>query len=380
MGITIGVAALICVMSVFNGFRELTESQIVGFDPHLRIVPNHGAWISGSDEIIAGLKQIDDIVTITELINCRVAAIKSDKVQVFHLKSISEIELKQQNSFRDNILLGSFDYSESGLPKLVLGAYLADRLRILPGDTLTLFSPEMIEKSLTSFQKRKGLRVVLSGIFQTNIRDYDFMYGFSGINSGKKLHSRKNSDLNAIEIRIDDLDNVDGVANKVESIIQGGLKVESWWEINNELYKVMKFERMSAFIIISLVLVISAFNILASLSMTVVEKKPDISTLKALGATSKTIRNIFLIEGMIIGTIGTSAGTLLGLGLCYGQQFFKWFRFDTADYIIDSVPVVVNYQDVAFISVFSLILTISSVIYPSVRAASTNIIQGIRGE
>ncbi len=374
------MAALICVMSVFNGFRELTESQIVGFDPHLRIVPKNGAWIKGSDAIIAKLKNINDIAVITELINCRVAAIKHDKVQVFQLKSINDIELKNQRSFKDNILLGTFNLKGNGLPKLVLGSYLANRLRILPGDTLTLFSPEMIETSLASFQKRKGLRVVLSGIFQTNLRDYDFMYGFSGLGSGIKLHFRKNADLNAIEIRINDLDDVNEVSNKIESIIPAGLKVESWWDINNELYKVMRFERMSAFVIISLVLVIAAFNILASLSMTVVEKRPDISTLKAMGATSKTIRNTFLIEGIIIGAIGTTVGTLLGLGLCYGQQFFKWFRFDTANYIIDSVPVSVNYHDVAFISAFSLILTISSVIYPSVRAASTNIIQGIRGE
>ena len=380
IGITVGVAALISVLSIFNGFQDLTKAQFIGFDPHLRIIPQKGAWIRVDDTLISKLRAIPQVKLATTTISGRVVGINDKELQVFSLVSIPKDDNDFLSGVKKTTIFGNFSINTNdGFPAIVMGNALADRLRILPGDTIKLVSPKMIEQSVVGFQRQREVRAVLTGIYNSNIKDYDIMYGFSADTLGKLLLNPKRGTYSSIDIKLNNIDDLDYTKNLISGIINNPeYKIQSWQELNPDLFSIMRFERFATFSILSIIIVLAVFNVLVSLSMTVVEKRQDIGILKAMGASSRTIRNIFLWEGLIIGIISTFTGTAIGLFVCWGQINYKWFKVDATKFIIDSIPVAVNTQDVIIVALFSLFLTTVATIYPAYRAASTQVIEAIR--
>ncbi len=380
IGITVGVAALITVLSIFNGFQDLTKSQFIGFDPHIKIVPQKGAWIKVPDSLMKKLEAIPQIKILTQTISGRVVGINNTELQVFSIVSIPNEKIDFLAGVRKTTIFGDFAIkTKDGFPAIVMGNALADRLRILPGDTLKLVSPKMIEQSVVGFQRQREVRAVLTGIYNSNIKDYDIMYGFSSDTLGKLLLNPKIGAISSVDIKLNDINDLDEVKGIVTSIVgKDSYKIQTWQDLNTDLFNIMKFERLATFSILSIIIVLAVFNVLVSLSMTVVEKRQDIGILKAMGASRQTIRNIFLWEGFIIGIVSTMAGTALGLFVCWGQINFKWFKIDSSKFIIDAIPISVNTEDVIIIALFSLFLTSIATIYPAYRAASTQVIEAIR--
>ncbi len=380
IGITVGVAALITVLSIFNGFQNLTKSQFIGFDPHIKLVPTKGAWIPVSDTLIDKLDNLPEISILTKTISGRVIGINGTELQVFSMVTVPYENIDYLSGVRKTTIFGDFNIlTKDGFPGIVMGNALADRLRLLPGDTLRLLSPKMIEQSIVGFQRQREIRAVLTGIFNSNIKDYDIMYGFSHDTLGKLLLNPKISYYSSIDIKLKDIDNLERTMNQITKIINDDdISVRSWQDLNPDLFAIMRFERFATFSVLSIIIILAVFNVLVSLSMTVVEKRQDIGVLKALGANDKTIRNIFLLEGFIIGIVSTGIGTLLGLFICWGQINYKWFRIDATKFIIDSIPVSVSTWDVVLVGLFSLFLTSAATIYPAFRAASTRVIEAIR--
>jgi lipoprotein-releasing system permease protein len=380
IGITVGVAALITVLSIFNGFQDLTKSQFIGFDPHIKIVPEKGAWIKVTDSLVDKLESIPKIKIVTKSISGRVVGINNTELQVFSIVSIPKDKVDFLSGVRKTTIFGDFSIqTKDGFPAIVMGNALADRLRVLPGDTIKLVSPKMIEQSVVGFQRQREVRAVLTGIFNSNIKDYDIMYGFASDTLGKLLLNPKIGYYSSVDIKLNDIQDLDEVKDIVDTMVENdSYKIQTWQDLNPDLFNIMKFERFATFSILSIIIVLAVFNVLVSLSMTVVEKRQDIGILKAMGASSHTIRNIFLWEGFIIGIFSTMVGTALGLFVCWGQINFKWFRIDSSKFIIDSIPVAVNYDDVIIIALFSLFLTSIATIYPAYRAASTQVIEAIR--
>ncbi len=381
IGITVGVAALIIVMSIFNGFQELTEKQIVGYDPHIRISPKKGAWLNNIDSIIIPIQSNSEITSFAKVISGKVVGINNNIVQVFNLQGIEEDNSKFFNEVKKSIVLGKFKFQDNfGNPGIVIGAGLSDKLKVLPGDSLLIVSPKMVESSITSFKPYKSTKVIVMGIFQTNIQDFDYRDGFVLSNTAKKIFYSPSNSFSSLELRIKDSYSSFKIAKQLKSSLNQNLKIETWQDLNMDLYRIMKFERIAAFLILMLIIVLAVFNVLVSLTMTVVEKKSDISVLKAMGANSKMIRSIFLAEGSFIGIISTISGVLLGLGFCYGQIYYKWFAIDTNKYIIDAIPLSVDYNDVIIVIIVSLILSTLATLYPSLRAGKQEIAKGIRAE
>lgn len=380
IGITVGVAALITVLSIFNGFQDLTKAQFIGFDPHIRIVPEKGAWLPVDDSLISSISNIPEVDIVTKTISGRIVGINGTELQVFSLVSIPAKDVDFLSGVRRTTIFGNFSIrTNDGFPSIVMGNALADRLRILPGDTLKFVSPKMIEQSIVGFQRQREVRAVLTGIFNSNIKDYDIMYGFASDTLGKLLLNPKIGAFSSVDIKLKNIDYLGKVKSQIESkLLNSNTKLQTWQDLNPDLFNIMKFERFATFSILSIIIVLAVFNVLVSLSMTVVEKRQDIGILKAMGASRKAIRNIFLLEGLIIGFVSTLSGTALGLFVCWGQINFKWFRIDATKFIIDSIPVSVSSGDVITVALFSLFLTSIATIYPAFRAASTQVIEAIR--
>lgn len=376
IGITVGVAALICVISIFNGFKELTENNIIGFDPHIRITNKESESFSLDTSLLSDIKTLENVISVQPVITGKTAAINKDIIQVFNIRCYGD---NQNIPISSSHISNTIQFRPQG-KKIRLGLNLADALHLLPGDTVRLITPKDIEASLRTYSMNTGTKLLLESIYSTNIRDYDRFLGITDLETGRNIFNLGLGEIHSLDIRINDIDAIDNVKTKITEFLPEDFIIETWTDMNQELLGVMKFEKMMAYAILSLIILITGFNILASLSMTVVEKKKDIATMISMGESKKNVGKIFLYEGILIGTISTVLGTLLGLVLCYGQIYFKWFRFDTSTYIIDSVPVIVTTIDVFMIAFISLTISILSVIYPSRRASRTNIIESLRSE
>ncbi len=373
LGIAVGVASLICVMSIFNGFRDLLQSMLIGYDPHIRVTAP--ATIRDSS-LLPLIRSQAEVKAASDVVQGRVVVIKGGNSQVFMLNGVKRDEIDGVSGVKDAMSFGKFEIRTiDNFYHVVIGTGVADKLRAMPGDTLTLLSPSEIESAAVGFYRPKGLTAIVAGVFQSNAKEYDQFYFYGSQELGRKLFSPKNI---LIDIRLHDLQNVQATAQHLASILPKGVQVETWFDLHKELYGIMQFERLVSFSIISIIVLVAVFNILASLSMSVVQKQRDIALLKAIGATNRLIRNIFLAEGVIIGFIAVTAGVALGLGLCLGQQQYGWFGLDRSKYIISAIPVSVYSGDVLVVCGLALLLCFGATIYPAQRAATTLISRALR--
>lgn len=368
-------------MSIFNGFREFAIDQLVSFDPHLRIVANEGAYVKDAEKLISKIKQDPHIQYILPINQARIIIQSGNDFQIAQFNSAVNGKIQDVSGIEQSIVFGSFNIKkEFDINNVVVGGILANKLKLSPGDTILLTSPEKIEKSVKAYKQLKWEKVAVSGIFQTNDKQYDEFYIYGSDEIFHNLFNIPENSASSIDIRLNDVNLAFDYKEKIKEDLAQDLEVLTWWDLHKDLFSVMQFERMSTFSILSIIIIIAAFNVLASLVMTVIEKKPDISLLKALGAKDKLIREIFLKEGVIIGIIGSTIGTLIGVGLCLGQLYFKWFALDTDRYLIDALPLSIHTGDVLLVFFFSLILSIVVTLYPARRAGKVSIIQEIRSE
>ncbi|MCX6155473.1 MAG: ABC transporter permease [Candidatus Kapabacteria bacterium] len=381
VGITAGVAALICVMSILNGFRDITESQIVGFDPHFRISTKNSQTIKFNDSLLNSIKDASGAESVYPIIQGRVILSNKKNIQPANLLALDPKKLNYTKGLPKRIVHGTFNLLErNGYHNIVVGISLADKLEATSNDTLQIYTPKHIENAISSLNISGGKSARLSGIFRSNVKDYDLSYIFMNFSVGADLFAIPKNTANFIDLRFPSINAALEAQSKIEKLISPDWKFESWKDLNSDLYKVLQFEQMVSFIVLSLIILISAFNVLASLSMTVFEKRRDVSLIKALGADDKFIRKIFISEGIIIGAISTILGVILGLILCFGQNKFGWFHVDETKFIVASIPVLVKSTDIVIIAATAFILSLLATIYPSRRAASFGLIQGLREE
>lgn len=379
IGIVIGVAALIIVISIFNGFAEFTENQLQAYDPHLRVSSKNGLWLNYV-EVLDKIKNFPEISHVFPVIQGRVIISKDKSLKSISLNCLKIEDFKKMEGFSKAKIYGKLNIQPEGRNlNLLLGAMVADDMRILPDDTVRLMSLNMIEKSLVSLSYSPGIEANISGIFQSNNIEYDNEYAFIDFETGKYLLNPPPKSASMVDIELIDGNKTSEIQKKVVDFFPN-LKVETWYDLHKELYNIMKLEQLGVFVVLSLIILIAVFNVLASLAMTVVEKKQDIGILMSLGATSSMIRKIYLNIGLTIGLFSTILGTIIGLSFCYGQINFGWIKLSTTKFLISTLPLSVNFFDVLLIFSFSLLISFLATIYPAKRAANMIIIDAIRSE
>lgn len=382
-GIMIGVAALIIVLSIFNAFQNIAVKQIVGYDPHIKIEK-----IEKKDEFDSFIK--DKILTNNKIEShsyiseTRIICFKNGISRTARLNSVLENQNKYFSNFEPNILIGNMNLQNDDiLPKIIIGAGLADALRVMTGDTIFLTNAAEIERSILINTLPSTQKVLVSGIFQTNVKDYDINFVI-----GSELISESLLQENLIKskyyaIRLKNIDDIDFFISYIQNEFEKrkiSAKISNWKDLNREYYNVMKFEKMSTTFILGLIILVAIFNVFASLTMTIIEKKKDISILRAIGGNIRFIQRIYLYEGIFVGFVGSVLGGILGLILCYGQISYKWFRIDTNKYIMDSIPILIDYSDVLLVVIFSFLLSVLATIYPAWKSGNISLIESIREE
>ncbi|MCX7798629.1 MAG: ABC transporter permease [Melioribacter sp.] len=381
IGIAIGVAALIIVLSVFNGFSSLVTSILISFDPHIRISIIDDRGFSKINELETLLKKIPELKTFYPYAEGKSILVNKRSYEIITIKGIP-ISLKDEDwGIATKIISGKFDLrKDKNSEKIILSLPLALRLSARIGDTIYVTSAYNIEKTITSLSFPTTKKFVISGLFETNNRDYDISYGFISLESAQKLFGLKNS-FTGYELRLNKIENSVNIKKELQKKISGELfSINTWYDLHKDLYSVMTIERWSAYILLSLIIAVATFNIFASLTMTVLEKKKDIGILRSLGLGKKSILKIFIFEGVLVGVIGTVIGIIIGLLVCYLQIKYNFYPLDPTKYIIDAMPVKIQLSDIIAVGLMSMLLTFLASLYPAKRAVKTIIIDSIKYE
>lgn len=374
IGIAIGVASLIIVLSIFNAFQSIAIQQIVGFDPHITISADSKDY----SQIKEKLRKIPEIQSIANVHERRVISLNQSTARVVNFLTIDTTDKEYLDNFRSSMIMGNVTFQGlTNMPKVLIGAALADALHVLVGDTINLTTPKDIETSIVGMNIPNIRQAVISGIFKSNIKDYDYNYIFTTYKIFDENISNNNNQK--LFLKVHNLDELDKTVKQIKQMYPN-IELQSWKDLNKEYYGVMKFEKLATTFVLGLILLVAIFNVFASLIMTVIEKKKDIAILRAIGSTEKSIRLIYFFDGAIIGTIGSFIGGLLGLTLCYLQINYKLFAIDASKYIMDAIPVEVHLFDVLMIVLFSLLLSFLVTLFPSYRASKLNIVESLREE
>jgi lipoprotein-releasing system permease protein len=380
-GITIGVAALIVVLSVFNGFGSLVTSFLISFDPDVRVEiinPDLNFNIKNYEQKFSEIKEVR---SYSPFVSGKVLAIRGRETQVINLKGITVNAGESIYDIKKNILFGKYDLSsQDGIPRVLIGLRLADRLESLIGDTLTLISPSGIENVITETSLPKMQNFIVGGIYSSNNNEYDVNYIFSQIEPAQKLLGY-GGQIQGIDFRLNNAKEANGVKEKLTGFLnKQDFAVYTWFDFHRELYSVMQIERWTAYIILSLIIAVASFNILGSLSMSVIEKKRDIGILRSMGAEERSIVKIFMFEGLLIGIVGTVAGSILGYFICFLQLKFKIYPLDPTQYKMDALPLVLQVSDFFYIAGVSMLLALLAALIPARRASKVNTIEAIKWE
>lgn len=380
-GITIGVAALIVVLSVFNGFSSLVTSYLINFDPHVRIEMISSGAEKDTSMVSDLIRNEKDIAGYSPFVSGKVLVYRDKLTQVINLKGIEAGEGNTVYNIQPNILYGKYKLNErEGIPGVIIGLTLADRLESIIGDTLTIVSPSGIENAISQFSMPVTRKVILAGIYSSNNNDYDANYIFSALPFAQNLLGY-GKDIQGYDIKLNNINSSFDVKEYFTSKLSPkDFSINTWYDFHRDLYSVMKIERWTAYIILSLIIAVATFNILGSLSMSVIEKQRDIGILRSMGATENSILRIFRFEGLLIGIIGTAAGSLLGYLVCFLQLQYKIYPLDPTQYKIDALPLQVRISDFFFIAGMSLLLSYLASIYPAKKAAKVNPLEAIKWE
>jgi lipoprotein-releasing system permease protein len=378
-GITVGVAAIICVSSIFNGFRELYQDMMLASDPHIRVTPAKGSYIQSDSLILQEIKSSSDVVNVRPILSGKVAVQGQGTLAVAFAQGISAQSLVEANDIASSVVTGSLfplvdKENSSSVYPVVVGSQLSSRLRVLVGDTISLLSPNGIEQSLQSLSSPDFVRCIVAGIMISMDKEVNESRIIMQRATAERIFGiSDNHSISTIDIRLTTKDKTTSFKQNLLTKFSGEITVETWTELHKNLYSVMEFERYGSFIVLSLIVMVAVFNIFALLTMTVVKKRRDIGIIHALGGSEQLIRNIFLTEGLIIGLSGTITGSILGLGLCFLQKEFGLIKLSAMQFIIPAIPVSIAWFDVIAIILLTLVCSFIATIYPARRAAEMNI-------
>lgn len=380
LGLTVGVTALLVMLSVFNGFNKFQLDTLTGFDPHLRVEADSGKTVEDYNTLISRISSETNVTEIAPFtINKGVISTKKNNIVAF-VKGVDDKKISGLSDVKEKTHLGDFEFRDNDeFGGIVLGNSLAAKLEARVLDTITVMSPVGMEKALTQIVTPKTQKFIVRGIFDANNRDYDKLYSFISVPKSQSLYDLKNS-VNGVEFRIEDLDNSENVKEKLLGSLGTGYRINTWYNMHEDLYSVMKVERWTAFIVLSLIIAVASFSIVGSLTMTVIEKKRDIGILKAMGTKNSGIMKIFMFEGILIGIYGTILGSIFGLAICLAQINFKFYPLDGMVYSIDALPIDIRYTDFIYVAICALLISVAASLYPALRAAREEPIKAIRWE
>lgn len=383
IGVMIGVAALIVVMSVMNGFKEELAKNIIGLNSDITIISN-SRDLENPQEIMDKISSEPFVKANNPVVLGHGLAVGKRTSLGVIIKGVRLEDLAKKHQITNNVFAGDW-LAFNDLNNIAIGIELAQNLGIKIGDKLKLISSQLISTAFGSMPRSKDFTVAT--IFSSGLYDFDSATILMSPNAALALFSLDN--INMIEVQSINSDQASLYARKLNEVLDDPLiTITSWQEQYAQFFNALKVERIAMFTILSLIILVAAFNIISSLFMLVKDKTHDIAILRTMGASRRDIMLIFVINGMMIGSIGTFLGVILGYSFAANIDNIKRFLekmtgvqlFDYALYFLSYLPAKIEMSNVVNITALSLFLCFGATIYPAYRAASTNPVEAMRYE
>lgn len=367
-GVALATAALVCTLSVFNGFRDLVGSLYTAFDPQLEVVPAKGKFAAADDPALEAVRRHPDVAVATECLEDNALLLFQGRPVVVTLKGVAD-NYDQCTGIRQILYgTGSFRLRAADLHYGVPGIGLASLLGGTDYGTLQVCAPRRGERlNLANPAESFNADELLSPgvVFSVNQRKYDENYLLTSLDFAQGLFEQQGL-VSALELKLRDGADTDRVKAELRRAAGPGFAVKDRAEQQEEVFGIMNIEKMIAYFFLTFIALVACFNIIGSLSMLIIEKRADVATLRNLGADDRVIVRIFLFEGRLISTLGAAAGLLLGLALCWGQQTYGWVRLGSSEgsFIIDAYPVSVHAADLLLVFCTVVAVGFAAVWYP----------------
>jgi lipoprotein-releasing system permease protein len=387
-GVMVGVMALIVVLSVMSGFEKTLKEKIIGTQAHLVLQRTVQDGIENYDEVTKKVEEVKGVVSAAPFIISQVMLSTDTNVSGVVVKGIDPIRVGNVTELLVYLTTGrlqDLQTTQDNLSGIILGIELAKHLGVSAGDTLQMISPLGTMTPMGMMPKMKRFRVV--GIFRSGHFEFDNTLAFVSIESAQKFFNL-DSRVTGIEIKTNNIYRVKEIGREIRQKLGFPFWTRDWMEMNRNLFSALRLEKIAMFIILALIVLVAAFNIISTLIMVVMEKNHDIAILKAMGAPSKGILKIFIIEGLVIGVVGTLLGAISGLVLAFNLETVTGFvenlfgfKILSGDvYYIDKLPSQVNPLDVTLIVVTAILISLLATLYPAWRASKLDPAETLRYE
>jgi lipoprotein-releasing system permease protein len=383
LGIMLGVATLIIVMAVMNGFRKELLDKILGLNGHLVVQPLESPLTDWKD-VAERISQVAGVRVAAPVVDGQALGSSPFNAAGVFVRGIRANDLNNITSIAKNIKQGTLEGFDDG-QGVIIGRRLADTLSLHAGDNITLVSPKGAVTAMGTVPRIKPYRI--AAVFEVGMSEYDSIYVFMPLAEAQAYFNRPN-DVAAIEVFTTDPDKIDAFRKSVIEASGRPVFLVDWRQRNSTLFNALQVERNVMFLILTMIVLVAALNIVSGLIMLVKDKGSDIAILRTMGASQGSIMRVFLITGASIGVVGTLVGFLVGLLICFNieriRQFLSWLTntelFDPTLYFLSKLPAEIDVGETSAVVVMALTLSFLATLYPSWRAARLDPVDALRYE
>jgi lipoprotein-releasing system permease protein len=383
LGIMLGVATLIIVMAVMNGFRQELLSKILGLNGHLLIQPLESP-LTDYAAVADRVSKVDGIYLAAPLVEGQALASSPFNASGVVVRGMRGADIAKLTQISKNIKQGTLDGFDDG-QGLAIGSRLADQLSVRAGDNVTLVTPRGAVTPMGTTPRIKTYKI--SAVFEIGMSEYDSAFVFMPLTEAQAYFNRA-GDVTAIEVYTNDPDQIDRFRQPVTNAAARPIYMVDWRQRNATFFNALQVERNVMFLILTLIVLVAALNIVSGLIMLVKDKGSDIAILRTMGATQGAMMRVFLITGASIGVVGTIVGFLLGTIVCLNieeiRRFLSWLTntelFSPELYFLSKLPADMNFKETSAVVVMALGLSLLATLYPSWRAARLDPVEALRYE
>jgi lipoprotein-releasing system permease protein len=372
-GTTLGVAALVITLSVMSGFQKDIRDKILGIQPHIVMTRIDGDAFTGYKEIGEKLKENKNVAAISAFIYRQgiIRSVGTAASTGIIVKAVNYKDEDAMTGLSKQIQVSDMDFDGLKDGEMVLGSEIAKSISATAGDEIVLMFPS----NFGSMPKMYKFKIM--ALFHSGMYDFDSSLAFIDLAYAQNIFSME-SEVSGISMQTQSFDKAVSTAREIQKEFTYPYRVKAWIELNKNLFSALKLEKIMMFLILGLIILVAAFNIISNLLLLSVQKSKEIGIMSAVGFSKASIAKIFFFEGMIVGSIGTALGLLLGTGISFVLKYFEIFKLPQGIYYVDKLPIAIIPWDIFSVALCAFIITVIAGIYPAYQVSKLDPLEAIR--